>query len=396
MRPLFTFILLSLCAVVGLPPCAAQLQWHQEKGFKWADLHVPSAGQPGFTLLPPEQTGITFTNPLNARAAAANRLLLNGGGVALGDFDHDGLPDIFLCSLDGHNALYKNLGGMKFQDVTETAGVRCTNRICRGAVFADINGDGWLDLLISTSGSGVLCYSNNGNGTFTECSPYAGTLSQYGATSMTLADIDGNGTLDLYVANYRAEDSRDRAEFDHFDLFRTNGQLSVVPELQGRFLYANGMVNEYGEPSLIYLNDGKGHFTPLSWTNGTFLDENGRPLAGPPLDWSLTAAFRDLNGDGAPDLYVCNDYWTPDRLWINDGKGHFQACSRLALRHTSKFSMGVDFADIDRDGQMDFFVTDMLSRDWRVRKRQLMVSGSPRSAVGAISDRPQVPENVVW
>ncbi len=331
-------------------------------------------GQSWFPLLPPEQTGITFTNPLDERVMAANRLLPNGCGVALGDFNNDGLPDIFLCSLDGHNALYKNLGGMKFADVTQAAGISCGNRICRGAVFADINGDGWLDLLISTSGSGVLCFTNNGNGTFAECSQYAGTLSKYGATSMALADIDGTGALALYVADYRAEDSRDNEKFDNIDMLYQNGRQIVAPSMSERFVFTNDTVQEYGEPSLVYLNDGKGRFTPISWTDGAFLDENGMPLSKPPLDWSQAVAFRDLNGDGAPDIYVCDDFWTPDRLWINDGKGHFRAAPPLALRHTSKFSMGVDFADVDRDGEVDFFVTDMLSRDWRVRKHQLMIS----------------------
>jgi len=370
--------------------------WHPEKGFRWAELAVPREGKAGFTLLPPEQTGITFTNPLDDRAIAANRTLANGSGVAIGDIYHDGLPAVFFCSLDGHNALYKNLGGMKFKNVTEGSGIVCSNRICRGAVFADINGDGWLDLLVSTTGNGVLCFTNKGDGTFVDCSESAGTLSQYGATTMALADIDGKGTLDLYVANYRVEDSRDRAEFDRISLVHVNGQLDVTPALRDRFIYTSKGRLEYGEPDLVYLNDGKGHFTPLSWTNGAFLDEDGKPLTAPPRDWSLTAAFRDLNGDGAPDIYVCSDYWTPDRLWLNDGKGHFQACPRLALRHTSLSSMGVDFADLDRDGQMDFCVTDMLARDWQRRKRQLMISGLPRPPVGIIDNRPQIPRNMLF
>ncbi len=213
---------------------------------------------------------------------------------------------------------------------------------------------------------------------------------------MALADINGNGPLDLYVANYRVEDSRDRAEFEKMGLVRVNGQMTVAPALQDRFTSAGGVLREYGEPSQLYLNDGKGHFTPLSWTNGAFLDESGQPLAGPPRDWSLTATFRDVNGKGAPDIYVCNDYWTPDRFWLNDGKGHFRACPRLALRHTSLSSMGVDFADIDRDGHMDFCVVDMLGRDWQRRKRELMVSGFPRSPIGMIDDRPQIPRNMLF
>ena len=218
MRGVLSSVLLIAALAAGIIPCAAQLSWHQEKGFRWAELKVPAEGRPGFTLLPPEQTGITFINPLDERAIAANRVLGNGCGVALGDFDNDGLTDIFLCSLDGHNALYKNLGGMKFRDVTAAAGINCGNRICRGAVFADINGDGWLDLLVSTTGSGVLCFTNKGDGTFAECSQYAGTFSPYGATTMALADIDGSGPLDLYVADNRSHDAHDLAEFGNIEL----------------------------------------------------------------------------------------------------------------------------------------------------------------------------------
>src|SRR6202142_2067542 len=260
---------------LGISPCAGELVWHPGNGFKWAELQVPAEGKPGFTLLPPEQTGITFTNPLDEHAIAADRGLANGSGVAIGDIYNNGLPAIFFCSLDGRCALYRNLGGMKFKDVTAGSGIATTNRICRGAVFADINGDGWLDLLISTTGNGVMCFTNKGDGTFIECSEYAGTLSKYGAMTMTLADIEGNGPLDLYVANNRAEDSRDRVQFDQLEVMTVNGQRDVIPPLQDRFIFTNGFFQEYGEPDLVYLNDGKGRFTPLSWTNGAFLDEDG-------------------------------------------------------------------------------------------------------------------------
>ena len=123
MRMFLSRVLVVLAGVFGILPCAAELQWHQEKGFEWAELPVPREGNPGFTLLPPEQTGITFTNPLDQHAIAANRVLANGSGVAIGDIYNDGLPAIFFCSLDGRCALYQNLGGMKFKDVTAGSGI---------------------------------------------------------------------------------------------------------------------------------------------------------------------------------------------------------------------------------------------------------------------------------
>ena len=391
---LYVFIL--IIEVVGAFPCAAEMQWHDEKGFKWAELSVTKSGKPGFTLLPPTETGITFTNPMNERAIATNRVLANGSGVALGDYDGDGRPDIFFPSLDGRNALYRNLGGMKFQDVTKDSGIVCPNQSCRGAVFADINGDGRLDLLISTTESGVFCFINKGNGTFEDISQSAGTLSKLAALTMTLADINGDGRLALYVANNRPTDSQDSADVGRFEMSKSGGKPTIPTALQNQFVIKDGVIEEYGQRSLLYLNDGKGRFTPVSWTNGSFLDEGGKPLTGPPLDWSLSAAFHDLNGDGAPDIYECNDYWTPDRCWINDGHGRFGAASTLALRHTSKYSMGVDFADIDRDGLVDFCTVDMLARDWRQRKRQMLSSSVPRTPAGVINDQPQIPRNMLF
>ena len=109
--------------------------------------------------------------------------------------------------------------------------------------------------------------------------------------------------------------------------------------------------------------------TPVDWTSGGFR-ENGHALKAAPKDWGLSVMFRDLNGDGHVDLYVCNDYWTPDRIWINDGQGGFDALSGEALNITSLSSMGVDGADLNRDGHVDLFVVDMLSRDPVLRKRQ--------------------------
>jgi hypothetical protein len=128
-------------------------------------------------------------------------------------------------------------------------------------------------------------------------------------------------------------------------------QLEYTPE---------GRVLEHGEADFLYRNDGGGHFTAISWTDGTFLDENGKPLTKPPFDWGLSVMFRDINGDGAPDLYVCNDFQSTDKIWINDGKGRFRAIPPLALRHASTFSMTVDFGDLNRDGLDDIFVADMV------------------------------------
>jgi hypothetical protein len=356
-------------------------------------LAVSAEGKTGFSSLTGARTGITFTNSVEDQAAAANRVLYNGSGVAAGDFDNDGLPDLFFCSLNGRNTLYKNLGGWRFADVTEPAGLKRDSRYYRGAVFADVNGDGWLDLLVCVIGGGVECFVNDGHGKFTDATAAARTASSYGSMTLAMADVDGNGTLDLYVANNRTDDIRDRGQVN---LRLVNGKMVVPPEFKDRLLVADGQVQEYGEPDQLYLNDGRGRFTPVSWTGGRFRTEDGGPVTAPPLDWGLTATFRDINDDGFPDLYVCNDFWTPDRIWLNDGKGRFRAAPRLALRNTSASSMGVDFADIDRDGLLDFFVADMLSRDPRLRKRQKPAQSPMASAVGVIDDRPQFMRNTLF
>jgi hypothetical protein len=392
-------LLLAGC-VVASTVAQEQRNWHQESGFRWADLTVPQQGKTGFTLLSPEQTGIDFTNVLLEFSGATNRILHNGAGVALGDYNGDGLLDIFVCGLDSPSALYRNLGGWHFTNVTAASGLVFNDRYQRGAVFSDINGDGALDLLVSTLNRGVMVFLNDGHGHFSDITPAAGTASHYGSVTMALADIDGNGTLDLYVANNRAEDIRNRG---HVQIYQRNGQYIIPPDLKDRLVVLRGAVKEYGEPDILYLNDGRGHFTPVSWTDGRFLNEDGRPLSQPPLDWGQTVVLRDLNDDGSPDIYVCNDYWTVDRIWINDGQGKFHAIERDAVRHVPFSSMGVDFADIDRDGHLDFLVTDMQSRDLRLRKRQIFAFDPKSPPLDPMApppdvtpDRPQIMRNTLF
>jgi enediyne biosynthesis protein E4 len=129
---------------------------------------------------------------------------------------------------------------------------------------------------------------------------------------------------------------------------------------------------------------------------GTFLDESGNALTAPPYDWGLSVMFRDFTGDGAPDLYVCNDFKSPDRIWVNDGRGRFRPLPALALRQTSLSSMGVDFGDLNRDGHDDFIVLDMLSRDHFHRLSQRIDIKPESLPIGAIANRPQGPRNTLF
>ena len=382
---------------------AGDLGWHSAVGYRWAELSVPKTGKTGFTLLPGSSTGILFTNTVSIERGIENRNLLGGSGVAAGDVDRDGRCDLFFAGM-GRCALYRNLGDWKFQDITEAAGVACAGQDSTGAVFADIDGDGDLDLIVNSLGNGARVFENDGRGQFKEVTGAAGTASKSGGTSLALADVNGDGNLDLFVVNYRTTTIMDQPTtkflFTMQDgkpvVTHVNGQPATSPDLTNRFVVEPlGDVIELGEPSLLYLNDGKGHFKPVSWTDGSFLDEDGRPLADAPRDWGLSVQFHDMNGDGTPDIYVCSDLFSPDRIWINDGKGNFRAIERIALRCTSNFSMGVDFGDLNRDGYVDFMVADMLATRHKDRHTQVSQTKPTRYAPGTIDNRPQVWRNTL-
>jgi hypothetical protein len=350
----------------------------------------------------PKETGIGFTNILQGDAYATNAVAHNGAGVAIGDIDGDGWQDIYLCSLQGRNRLYRNLGNWHFEEI-DPGEAACPGQFSTGAAFADVNGDGHLDLLVNGIAAGTRLFLNDGKGKFTEVKD-SGLSRTASATSLALADIDGDGDLDLYCTHYIDEmhlfDPTTRFSIMKRDgrwvVLKVNDQPTTLPRLKDRFeALPDGRVRELPEVHGLYRNDGHGHFTAIQFEPGVFCDETGKPI--PPFrDWGLSAMFRDLNGDGAPDLYVCNDNVSPDRIWINTGKGTFRLADPLSFRHTSRSSMGIDFADIDRDGYDDFIVVDMLARDHSKRMTQLVKDVPDPGERERADARPQYNRNTLF
>ncbi len=380
-----------LCVVCHAMAGAALPAWQDASGYRSRPVVQPIGNRAGFTLLMPAESGVAFTNVLTPMKAAENQIRLNGSGVALGDADGDGWCDMYLCGLENPNALYRNLGDGRFADVTTSAGVACEGQFSSGAVFGDVDGDGDLDLLVNGIGTGTRLFVNDGRAVFRE-QVDSGLLGTFGATTATLADADGDGDLDLYVANYRTTTVRSTG----YALLNVGGQRMVRPQDRDRLeLTSEGRVLEHGEPHCFYRNVGAGRFRLVSWTDGAFLDEAGQPLPRPPRDWGLSAMFRDLNGDGAPDLYVCNDFHSQDKVWINTRRGSFRLIERLAIRNSATFSMAVDFADVNRDGSDDILVSDMMSREHGRRLMQDAGMDPYPVRIGVFDDRQQFDRTVL-
>ena len=381
--PLTSASLLAVSVIALFAACDRTVAptWHDEDGYRWRDVQVPR-GTPGFTRMDAGATGIRFQNIASEKILSGNRMLGQGGGVSLGDVDGDGQPDIFLARTEGCSALYRNMGNWKFEDITTRAGVGACDRHATGSAFADVDGDGDLDLILLTTTGPNAIFLNDGHGRFTERRDLGLDTVGRGATTVTMADVDGSGRLAMYIANYKpysVDDTIPPQQRAFNQMVREIGpkQYEILPEHRRDYKLVvrpdvGGLrMTQRAEPDEFYVNDGTGHFTRVPMASSRFRDAAGKPIAEEFESFGLTAKFVDLNGDGAPDLYVANDFEDLDQIWFNDGFGNFRLANWMSQRTTSSSAMGIDVADVNGDGRPDLFQTDMMANDPRREKTQI-------------------------
>ncbi|RZS95977.1 VCBS repeat protein [Cecembia calidifontis] len=289
-----------------------------------------------FELMDKSWTGVDFRNDLEYNEKFnpyTFRNFYNGAGVALGDINNDGLVDIFLAGNQTSNKLFLNKGNFQFEDITEKAGLAVPGIWSTGVSMADVNGDGLLDIYICKSGPlggperHNSLYINNGDLTFTEMAKEFGIADEGLSQHAVFFDFDKDGDLDMYLLNNSAR------SIGINDL--RIGQRDIRDPFGGNKLYRN---------------EG-GRFVDVSEEAGIY---------GSAIGYGLGVTVADLNRDGWPDLYVSNDFFEKDYLYINNGDGTFTEALEEMITEISMGSMGADIADLNNNGWQDIFVTEML------------------------------------
>ncbi|GEM54684.1 hypothetical protein B0A58_11140 [Flavobacterium branchiophilum NBRC 15030 = ATCC 35035] len=299
-----------------------------------------------FEKLEASKSGIDFKNDLDPSKNISILDYLyyyNGGGVAMGDINNDGLVDIYFTSNQGKNKLYLNKGNNTFEDITAKAGVEGQSDWNSGTIMADVNGDGYLDIYVCAvvgingfEGHNEL-FINNKNNTFTESAAEYGLDIDNYSSSAAFLDFDLDGDLDMYLLNHAV-----------------HSELSY-----GKAEIRNKRSYECGDK--LFRNDNN-KFVDISEQAGIFGGANG---------YGLGVAVADFNLDGYPDIYVCNDFHEDDYYYLNNGDGTFSESLKNYFGHTSRFSMGVDVSDINHDGFPDILTLDMLPENEKVLKSSL-------------------------
>lgn len=319
------------------------------------------SGAGTFVSLDAGATGIDFDNvwEQNPATQAALGTSFISSGVAVGDYDRDGRPDIYLTRQEDGGRLYRNLGDMKFEDVTQSAGIDPAGMWSGGAAFVDLTNDGWLDLYVYGYGCPNRLYVNDGQGHFSEQAARYGL--DYDGASVTAAygDYDQDGDLDVFLVTNRLDGHKmEPLPGEQITVPGVNGEKTINPKMRERYyLQAHpeeGLKPEPGgEYDHLYRNDGD-----------RFVDVSLETSIGEFPFMGLSANWVDFDNDGRLDLYVANDFKGPDQLYRNNGPNAegqitFSDVMTLALPHTPWFSMGSDFGDINHDGLVDYFATDM-------------------------------------
>ncbi len=333
-----------------------------------------------FTSLPAGETGVDFVNSIKPehplRYLYATEKVC--GGVAVGDLNGDGLPDLFFTSGPEDNRLYLQSGPLKFEDYTEKAGVDGEGRWSAGAAMVDIDGDGDLDIYVANYGAPNQLFVNRGDATFEEKAKDFG-LAYLSASHMpTFSDYDRDGDLDLYLLTNRFHSPNGKPLSEdvlRFKVENGKGSISYTDPSLGNYFrpYQSGTaadgrpifkIQKVGQPDVLFRNDG-GKFTNVSREAGIY-----------GVGFGLSATWWDYNQDGWPDLWVGNDFDDPDRVYRNNHDGTFTDVVKTITPHTSWFSMGADFADLNGDAKPDFLIADMSGTNHFKQKTNMGTMGA--------------------